>query len=875
MRGLSDKWRHKLTELLQMMQEKDFIAPSHLSPDPATALRTGGVSHLIAYTLVVREHKSTPLRFCMDGRDINPSISQGLQAAVNYLKVMFNFVWGRWVWTSDIIKAFWQVPLHPGAVIWTGMVVGGLIWKWLVLPFGLCCSSRGLEGLLSQGLSDHCYYVDNICFTASNLGDLVIQVNKAVKFIEGKGFKLNPDQTVANFSTSDMDMEMVHAGKSDHNVGFLGYKWRVDKDLMCQVWKIDDDLVRKVKVYDITKKELASLVASWYDPLGLFAADMCGLRYWGQKLLLGNIGWNDKITDQQGLQKLAEFIDLRRNFEGQSPRFLGPLPDSNETWIAMCDSSEEGWACGIFNQQCLPIYQKYGYFPSGKESGTIPYKEMFAFKRATDLISHFKDEVKGLPGADQMRILLLSDSTITLHRVLNLSDSGDLTVKERNLLKAIRPKIMEHQLRIGFIPTKLNMVDVITRPTVLDYQYVNPEHVKQYLLPLPRKNDTIKKINLRGATFYQDLARGASVQTKQDPPTSTPVGTADPPCTAAEILTQQEEVFCSAVDFDFLPDDMTKKVIDIPKVGRRIVIDKNSPQVNEICSRYHKIRHQGVQRTMKDIKKVYHIARLRRAVKEVVLRCVACQKTRPIKKKWFWRSQRAHQILSKVWTWVSVDFIEGLPPLPAGFDQVFTYAMIIMDLMTRFIFTMPLCEIKKEMVQEVLEACFTTYGYPRVIVSDQASTFMSLQKHYIEKGCLWLKSFAYAPAQKGVFERMNRSIKEMIRSRLVEKRTHDWVDELKQVTLLLNTTEYSEFSHQSLTPSDMNLNYRPRIPGEDSIQTRAEFFEESRSAMTGFMELQLNQKVQEEFFTAIAARKKEKLDEHRKLFQHRLSRSQG
>ncbi len=93
------------------------------------------------------------------------------------------------------------------------------------------------------------------------------------------------------------------------------------------------------------------------------------------------------------------------------------------------------------------------------------------------------------------------------------------------------------------------------------------------------------------------------------------------------------------------------------------------------------------------------------------------------------------------------------------------YLLVITDYATRYPEVFPLKIVRARNVAICLVQLFSRVGFPRTIVTDQGSNFMSklLKQVYQLLGIKGLRTTPYHPQTDGLVERFNQTLKQMLR----------------------------------------------------------------------------------------------------------------
>ncbi|KAG6924942.1 hypothetical protein G0U57_016049, partial [Chelydra serpentina] len=121
---------------------------------------------------------------------------------------------------------------------------------------------------------------------------------------------------------------------------------------------------------------------------------------------------------------------------------------------------------------------------------------------------------------------------------------------------------------------------------------------------------------------------------------------------------------------------------------------------------------------------------------------------------------------------VSVDIVG---PLPKPSRNGKKYILVLVDFATRYPEAVALAHIEAEIVATALFSIFSRVGFPKEILSDRGSNFMSVVYKQLWElcGAKHLKAAPYHPQTNGLVERFNGTLKSMLKM-YVDRRQNDW-----------------------------------------------------------------------------------------------------
>ncbi|CAF4278925.1 unnamed protein product [Rotaria magnacalcarata] len=138
---------------------------------------------------------------------------------------------------------------------------------------------------------------------------------------------------------------------------------------------------------------------------------------------------------------------------------------------------------------------------------------------------------------------------------------------------------------------------------------------------------------------------------------------------------------------------------------------------------------------------------------------------------------------------LQVDLVD-LPRRPVTHDgSEFRYALVVLDIFSRYLFLRALKKKSSAEVSEYLELIFREHGTPKIIQTDQGTEFQGVFDDLCNRRNIrHIRSRPYHPESQGKVERINRSWKNKMFYDLIINENTNWVN---------NLTLYSETYNQS------------------------------------------------------------------------------
>ncbi|XGW09050.1 hypothetical protein V3C99_011394, partial [Haemonchus contortus] len=175
-------------------------------------------------------------------------------------------------------------------------------------------------------------YVDNLLLTANSLEEARYKY-KQVKQMFGD-LSMNLREFVSNDSA--LLSNMATADKSeDRNPKVLGIRWNSTVD--------NFQLACTVEVKEpVTKRTVASSVASIYDPLGWITPLTHKAKVFIQSLWKANYTWDEKLPETR-VNEWKDIVKSIHGFRKDLPRMISKRADQ-QVLVAFADASLEGMA---------------------------------------------------------------------------------------------------------------------------------------------------------------------------------------------------------------------------------------------------------------------------------------------------------------------------------------------------------------------------------------------------------------------------------------------------------------------------------------------------------------------------------------------------
>ena len=404
---------------------------------------------------------------------VGPSVQQPLTS------IIMRFRKHRFAFTADIEKMYRQVNVNPAhtkyqCILWRESKTQPIeIFKLNTVTYG-CSSAPYLATKVLQQLAieekerypqgakslQNDTYVDDILSGHNKLHEAAKIQQQLIKIMSSAGMKLRKWVSNSKLLIEDIpqkDRELPT--DSQFTIKTLGIIWNPTSDIFMFKCKLSPTL----KVH--TKRSVLSEIARLYDPLGLLSPITVKAKVFMQTLWCAQVKWDDPLSSEHSTfwhQFRSELpsisnIEVNRFILTESPQRieLHGFADASETAFGACIYIR---CVDIRNFQCTLnlLCSKSRVAPLKKV--TIPKLELCA----AHLLSHLVKDVIDAMDIDFNRIVLWSDSTITLAWIKKASYTLKTFVANR--VSEIQDLTATYEWR--YVPTLQNPADIISRGTM-------------------------------------------------------------------------------------------------------------------------------------------------------------------------------------------------------------------------------------------------------------------------------------------------------------------------------------------------------------------------------------------------------------------------
>ena len=202
-----------------------------------------------------------------------------------------------------------------------------------------------------------------------------------------------------------------------------------------------------------------------------------------------------------------------------------------------------------------------------------------------------------------------------------------------------------------------------------------------------------------------------------------------------------------------------------------------------IITEVHRQGHLGEHKTWKAFNRKYYTPLGKQRCREVVRTCPECRLGQDYKAR---HVPKGHINSPGPWETIIIDIVG---PLPVD-RKSNRYIVTMMDVYSRYLIAIPVRNHRASTVSRCLyESVVAYFGAPRSILSDRGAEFTGMIWQFLTQmlGAKIKLTAPYYPQGNAVIERSHRTLSNMLRTMLLEKRGRDWSSLLPSVMLYMNS----------------------------------------------------------------------------------------
>ena len=238
-------------------------------------------------------------------------------------------------------------------------------------------------------------------------------------------------------------------------------------------------------------------------------------------------------------------------------------------------------------------------------------------------------------------------------------------------------------------------------------------------------------------------------------------------------------------------------------------IQVSEGEAETVIKEVHRQGHLGENKTWKAFKRKYSTPQGRQKCREVIRTCPECQLGKDYKTQ---HNPKGHINSSGPWETVSIDIVG---PLPVD-GKSHRYIVTMMDVYSRYLIATPVKNHTASMVSRCLyESVVAYFGAPRSILSDRGKEFTGLIWESLAQllGAKIKLTSPYYPQGNSVIERSHRTLSNMLRTMLLERKSEDWSTLLPSVMLYMNSMSQEK---TGVSACEVLVGHNPNLPSDIS-----------------------------------------------------------
>lgn len=786
--------------------------------------------------------KNTKLRVTVDAREFNEYVRSGNNACKHMRQVFIHWRLQAFYICTDLKRAFYSIRIHSKEKPWLSLIIAGKAYQYGRLPMGLTYSPKALEQVLAEieklalsgtvqdqtavagksvpnSIEDipncdfdtdgfdrtqyKCHkFVDDIHFGGDSPISCIDSCKFGIRLFHKYGFQASADKTFTNIP--DIPWLPKHSGM------MLGHY--TEGEEIIQTFTPDSIPT------EATRSELVSILTSaWYDPYGLNIEFTLLHKLILSRVVEGSAGWEAPVNAEV-VREAKEFADEHRGRPFRTVRHItGPIS------YVFVDASATHWCVDLRDARLTRVFAQNGRL---SRTSTVPRGELDALRRGTALVEKLAAD---LPFK---QVIYFTDSMITIMR-LRRPQLAQPPYEARRL-EAIRAAVSKQGAMVVHVESALNLADAGTKVAA-----VTPpiEAVLAFVTQLAKSKESATYVGLQEEESEPEEfeLHSANIATRQQSyhlPTSLPaIPTRLDDAELRRRIREEQVKFNIEVQPHYEQeeeDGLVVRVSDISVIHgnstplRQAIIPAESTQlIKEVVEGCHRAAgHLDPSRTMGVLRRQFYFKNMRQTVKRILEGCESCR---------LGKTQRSWSRYAGIqpWThglWRVVGIDHAYLPVQEQLGKRYNGYLSLTDYVSKYTVAVPSTTRTCAEVLGALDQTFGILGFPQVLVYDGSTSFVNEQFHqYLKTNAIQgFQISAYAAESAGFFERGHKTLKSMLRAKLVEVRNiESWPDLLQRCVVALNHIPYDS-SVPGLHPSLLNLGYQARLPGMLDIDFNAE-----------------------------------------------------
>ena len=427
----------------------------------------------------------------VSGASLNDAVLSGANLLNDLVEVLIRFRLGKYACMADLSKCFFQVAMPVEQrdlfrIIWCKnsdfergepqmFQFTRHVWGMNSSPYVILCAIKQLilenptqAGEKTLAAIDENRYMDDVLFSWDSLSELEIVSRESDLIFQSRGFKLRKWVTNACASSILAEVPKCDLAANISEIA-IGLEPMPDSKALGVIWDVENDKLKvsfdKEFVDITTRRQMASQLASNFDPLGVVSPCLLGGKLLLQRVATAKYDWDDKLPDNIISDWNAWIVSLKTLSSVSIDRYCFvnhdvPSKDDNENYQlhGFCDASNKAFSGVVYLRRIVNghvslsfILGKSRVVLQHQSNWVISRKELEAAKLCSELMLVARKALRNLSCC----VKFWTDSQVVHKWITNpeLRVAGFVKRRVDKILLASSPDAW------GYVSTALNPAD--------------------------------------------------------------------------------------------------------------------------------------------------------------------------------------------------------------------------------------------------------------------------------------------------------------------------------------------------------------------------------------------------------------------------------
>jgi hypothetical protein len=698
----------------------------------------------------------------------------------------------------DISSAYMRIQIHEVDSPYLCIAWKKHAYAFTSLPMGISPSASFLQNTVDSFLQDWLnsfqdkplhvnilpgpYMDDLICFLFRD------DPSESPYPLKNK-YEREVNENLANyFNRRGLNVSQEKMADSTSKTKILGIRYEYDHIFVDCVkwynWKSD--------TVQLTRRMMLTMIASFYDPFGLFSEFM--IR--GRILFSETNGypWDSKIDEKLAIQFWQWHDQVRDNLPLIQPRLL----NYKELYV-FCDASAVAIGVIVLVRDRFDNWTRLlarGEFYKKHQRGWIASSkiELLGLKRALEITRYLMDVVSEIPNAKAPSVVIGTDSEVNIQRLANVDCiAGIQDAWERRVIAECSNIACKLGVKLSHIPGGINPADHISRGRTLSEKDKRELYASavESLKACPGKLVTPMKVRMESDKNQERVVKSIKIRNVQRACMHADERTIEERYDEERKIGQTKEQWIRMLQEQDKFVGLLKEKGTLVEVNGMYAIqgrqDLNGNElwrvvlpavlIGNVLKGFHdRLGHLGILKTVTRVKDVYHFRNLNQTIRRYCAGCDVCQRVKGARE---WTSApRTLYSDGKVFSVVGVDIVKGLS------DQIM---LTCTDLYSRYVFAWSIGNEQASTIIKPLSKMFMMEGPPKVVICDNGPCFISTEfVGFLHKWGVAVKHIPrYAGFYAGFYEKSHHILVQTL-ILIMEESGRNWMTVLPFAVLCMN-----------------------------------------------------------------------------------------